>query len=113
MHSKSVLAGIITILLLQPTFAAELIMIDSRACGHCKKFHREVGYGSTTAAQVAPLRRVSPFKKWPADLAGIRPAPFTPVFIVVDRGREVGRFAGYIDEVSFWRRLKPLLAKAG
>ena len=98
-----------------PASAAELIMVDSKACSYCAKFNREVtpGYGSTSAGQSAPLRKVSPYKKWPADLAGVTPAPFTPVFILVDKGREVGRFAGYDGEAKFWSRLKPLLAKLG
>jgi hypothetical protein len=60
---------------------------------------------------VAPLRTVSPLKKWPADLAGIKRAPFTPVFILVDEGREVGRFAGYTTPQAFWSQLQPLIAR--
>lgn len=92
--------------------AAELVMIDQRACAYCVKFHREIGpsYGATMAGQAAPLRRVSPLKKWPADLAGVRPAPFTPVFILVDNGREIGRFVGYDGASNFWNRLEPLIA---
>ena len=95
-----------------PAAAAELVMVYSRTCSYCVKFNKEVApmYASTSAGQVAPLRKVSPYKKWPADLAGVTPAPFTPVFILVDHGREVGRFAGYDGEVKFWSRLKPLLA---
>ena len=93
--------------------AAELVMTDSRACQYCRQFHREVGntYGATPAGKLAPLRPISVYKKWPADLAGIRRAPYTPVFILVDNGREVGRFAGYKSREWFWSKLNPLLAK--
>lgn len=93
--------------------AAELVMTDSRACPYCRQFHREVGdtYAATPAGKVAPLRPVSVYKKWPDDLAGIRRAPYTPVFILVDNGREVGRFAGYKSRAWFWSKLNPLLAK--
>lgn len=93
--------------------AAELIMTNQRSCSYCAKFERELGnvYDQTEAGRIAPLRRVSALKKWPADLAGVTPARATPIFIVVEDGREVGRFAGYVGEEGFWRRLKPILAK--
>ena len=88
-------------------------MVDSRACGYCAKFRSELAdvYARSAPGQVAPLRRVSAFKKWPADLAGVTRTPFAPVFIVVDDGREVGRFAGYNGAEGFWNRLEPLIAR--
>jgi len=93
--------------------AAQLVMTDHRACRYCAQFNREVGkvYSQTEAGQLAPLRRVSRLKKWPSDLATITPAYHTPVFILVENGREVGRFAGYIGEEAFWQQLNPLLAR--
>ena len=91
--------------------AAELVMVELRSCPFCAKFDREVApaYASTTAGKLAPLRRVSPLKHWPNDLAGIRPAPYTPVFILVDKGREIGRFVGYSGAEGFWAKLGPLI----
>jgi thioredoxin-related protein len=96
-----------------PSGAAQLLMTDHRACRYCAQFNREVGkvYSKTEAGELAPLRRVSRLKKWPADLAAITPAYHTPVFILVEDGREVGRFAGYVGEEAFWQQLNPLLAK--
>jgi hypothetical protein len=76
------------------------------------KFRREVGptYDATEAGKVAPLRRVSPLKRWPSDLAGITPVPYTPVFILVDHGREIGRFAGYTGADAFRSQLNRLMA---
>ena len=93
--------------------SAELIMVAQRACGYCANFDRELGsqYDSTVAGQIAPLRRVSPLKPWPVDLAAVTPVHMTPVFIVVDGGKEVGRFPGYDGEEGFWQRLNPILAK--
>ena len=111
------LAGAFALALLSalPARAAELIMVDSRACSYCARFNSEVapGYAASAFGRTAPLRKVSPYKKWPADLAGVTPSPFTPVFILVDNGREVGRFAGYDGESKFWSRLQPLLKKLG
>jgi thioredoxin-related protein len=96
-----------------PSGAAQLLMTEHRACRYCAQFNREVGkvYSETEAGELAPLRRVSRLKKWPADLAAITPAYHTPVFILVEDGREVGRFAGYVGEEAFWQQLNPLLAK--
>ena len=92
--------------------AAELVMIDSRACSYCAKFKREImpGYAGTPAGLVAPLRLVSPLRKWPADLRGVKQTPFAPVFILVDNGREVGRFFGYASAQTFWAKLNPLIS---
>jgi hypothetical protein len=93
--------------------AAELVMLDMRSCSYCAKFRRDVAptYAATEAGRVAPLRLVSPLKKWPQDLAGVTPARYTPVFILVDQGREVGRFAGYTTPQAFWAKLNGLLAR--
>ena len=56
--------------------AAELVMVDLRTCTYCAKFRRRgcADLYATEAGKVAPLRRVSPLKRWPDDLAAIRPA---------------------------------------
>lgn len=112
---KTLAAMMFVLLSIVPAQAAELIMVNSRSCGYCASFNREVAptYNATAAGRLAPLRKVSPLKKWPADLAGVAPTTFAPVFILVDDGREVGRIFGYPSESHFWGKLKPLLAKLG
>jgi thioredoxin-related protein len=39
------------------------------------------------------------------------PVRYTPTFVVVDHGHEVGRITGYIDDESFWGLLDALAAK--
>jgi len=91
--------------------AAELVMIDSAACGYCQRFKRDVAptYASTSLGKRAPLRPVSVWKKWPQDLKAVKPVRFTPVFILVDDGKEVGRMYGYKGRNDFWARLEVLL----
>jgi thioredoxin-related protein len=93
--------------------AAELVMVDSKACAYCNKFRREVAgdYVKSDAGRIAPLRTVYARKKWPEDLAAVTPADQTPVFILVEDGQEIGRFPGYTGVKAFWSHLNPLLAK--
>ncbi|NGX99515.1 MAG: thioredoxin family protein, partial [Candidatus Afipia apatlaquensis] len=39
------------------------------------------------------------------------PVRFTPTFIVVDNGREIGRITGYSNDNAFWGLLDALAAK--
>jgi thioredoxin-related protein len=94
--------------------ALQLIMVDSRRCQYCREFNREVAphYNSMATGQMAPLRHVNGARRWPADLANVTPAYGTPTFILVDNGREVGRFAGYANPQIFWRTLDRLMSYA-
>jgi thioredoxin-related protein len=92
--------------------AAELVMIDSAACGYCQRFNRDIAltYASTSLGKRAPLRPVSVWNKWPQDLSAVKPVRFTPVFILVDDGKEIGRMYGYKGKEDFWGRLEVLLS---
>src|SRR5688500_16240905 len=100
MKALQMAVALLALILTRPADAAELVMLDDRACVYCRQFHREVGrdYSNTGAGETAPLRKVNRWRKWPEDLGAVAPAYFTPVFILVDEGREVGRFAGYTTE---------------
>ena len=50
-------------------------------------------------SQLELLARGQPL---PADLAGIDPGAFTPTFVVVDQGREIGRIRGYPGDAFFF-----------
>ena len=39
------------------------------------------------------------------------PVRFTPTFVVVDQGREIGRITGYSNDNAFWGLLDALAAK--
>ena len=56
------------------------------------------------------MRRVDITEPWPEDLAGIRKERFTPTFVLVDDGKEIGRLRGYVGDEFFWYRLGELLA---
>jgi thioredoxin-related protein len=93
--------------------AAELLMFEQAGCSWCEAFDREIApvYGRTEEGLRAPLRRVDTAGQLPPDLAFIEPERLTPLFVLVDRGREIGRIRGYPGEDHFWGLLGVLLKK--
>lgn len=95
-----------------PAFAAELVMYTRNGCPFCLRFEREVApvYAKTPEGKAAPLRRVD----LPA--GGVRgeglrePVIATPTFVLVDKGEEVGRITGYLNDDMFWGLLGRLVA---
>lgn len=98
---------------LAPVSAAELVMFERAGCAWCEAFDREIApiYPKTEEGLRAPLRRVDTEKPVPPDLAFIDSERFTPVFVLVDRGREIGRIRGYPGEDFFWGLLGELVKK--
>ena len=108
------LAGILALILtLAPADAAELVMFTQRGCVWCQKFEREIApaYDKTTEGKRAPLRRVDIAKPLPPDLAFILRERFTPVFVLIDNGREFGRIRGYPGDTFFYGLLDNLIAQ--
>lgn len=93
--------------------AAELIMVEAGGCHWCEVWDEEIGvvYHRTSAGKVAPLRRVDLHKKLPEDLSFLKQLAFSPTFIVVNKGVEVGRITGYPGESFFWGQLEIILKK--
>jgi thioredoxin-related protein len=93
--------------------AAELVMFEQTGCAWCKAFDREIApiYGKTEEGLRAPLRRVDSSRAVPPDLAFIETERLTPLFVLVDRGREIGRIRGYPGEDHFWGLLGELMKK--
>lgn len=95
--------------------AAELVMFESPGCSWCDAWNREVGaiYDMTSEARLAPLRRVDLSGPRPDDLTGIVGIVYTPTFVLIEDGREVGRILGYPGESHFWGLLGIELGKLG
>ncbi len=114
------LAALVALLALgpaEPGIAAQrgrgdvyLLMVEDPNCPHCLRWNREVGvtYDKTPEGRMAPLvrRRIGD-----AGLDGFSRVAYTPTFILVKSGREVGRIVGYPGADFFWQLLDALLGK--
>jgi len=96
-----------------PAAAAELVMFEAAGCPYCARWNREVApiYPKTVEGKRAPLRRVDIAAPRPADLAAIGGVVYTPTFVLMDGGREIGRIVGYGGDEIFWSLLTDLVAK--
>ena len=96
-----------------PARAAELLMFETRGCPWCAAWHREVGpgYPKSTEGQRAPLRRLDLADTAKAGIIFATPITASPTFVLVDKGREIGRVTGYPGADFFWGLLAQLVAK--
>ncbi len=103
-----------TVLAAAPAAAQQLLMFDSPNCEWCEAWEQDVGviYDKTPQGRSLPLRRLPLADGLPADVAVNRPVIYTPTFILVESGREVGRITGYPGEDFFWSLLDELLAES-
>ena len=93
--------------------AAELLMFEQKACPFCAAFNREIApdYLRSRAGGIAPLRHVDIYESRTGGIDGLEPAVFTPTFVLVDKGREVGRLLGYPGRRFFYPEIRMLLDK--
>ncbi len=92
--------------------AAELVVFERKGCSWCVVWNKDVapGYPNTPEGKRAPLRRVDTRAARPADLAHVQVSG-TPTFVLMDKGREVGRIDGYMSSMFFWAQLDELIGK--
>ena len=108
-----IFAALLLLLFAQPAHAADLVMFEQRGCVWCQKFDREIApaYDKTTEGKRAPLRRLDIAQPAPADLSFIKRERFTPVFVLIDEGHEIGRIRGYPGDTFFWGLLANLIER--
>src|SRR5438552_1423498 len=110
---RFVSALLLALLLAPAARSAELVMFEQKGCVWCQKFDREIApaYDKTTEGKRAPLRRLDIAQPVPADLPSIPRERFTPVFVLIDAGREIGRIRGYPGDTFFWGLLANLIER--
>ena len=91
--------------------AAEMVLVEEIGCPWCAKWHREIGpiYPKTEEGKIAPLRTIDISERNPDTFDYARRVVFTPTFVLVDDGRELGRLEGYAGDEFFWVMLAKLL----
>ncbi|WP_281927532.1 hypothetical protein [Roseibium album] len=90
-----------------------LLMAEEEGCYWCGKWDEEIAhiYPKTAEGKTAPLRRFELHGKTP-DVAFEKSIHFTPTFILVQNGVEVGRIEGYPGEDFFWGLLGIMFERA-
>lgn len=93
--------------------AAELIMYRTAGCAWCATWDQVIGpiYPKTEVGRRAPLRMVDLDTAKDSSVILQRPVRYSPTFVLVDDGREVGRIEGYPGEDFFWGLLENLVLK--
>jgi hypothetical protein len=100
----------LTLGLTGPLRAAELIMVEQHGCHWCEQWNAEIApaYPNTEEGARAPLRRVL-ISDLPEDVEFTSRPVFTPTFVLVHEGQELGRMEGYAGDEFFWFLLGQLL----
>jgi thioredoxin-related protein len=91
--------------------ALELVMVERAGCAWCVRWNAEVApiYPKTPEGARAPLRRHDLANGQPATAAA--PVRYTPTFLLLREGREIGRITGYQDDATFWGLLSGLMRR--
>lgn len=88
-----------------------LLLVEDRGCPYCARWDRDVGpvYARSPEGRFSPL--VRRYRGSP-DVAFLG-VMFSPTFVVLKDGEEIGRIVGYSGPDFFWSELSPLLDAAG
>jgi hypothetical protein len=89
-----------------------LLLVQDPGCPYCARWDEEVrpGYERSPEGRFAPL--VRRLRSHP-DVAAFPGVVYSPTFIVLRDGREVGRLIGYPGADFFWAQIGEILLKAG
>jgi thioredoxin-related protein len=99
-----------------PSAPVELLMFERQGCAWCIRWEREIApvYPRSQEGRIAPLRRINVDNGAPSHAeVGSRlnaTVLYTPTFVLVEKGREIGRITGYAGPEQFWGLLGSLLA---
>ncbi len=88
-----------------------LVMVEQPGCIYCRAWDDEISaiYPQTAEGKLAPLTRIQLRAPLPEDMRFDRPAGFTPTFVLLQDGGEIGRIEGYPGQDFFWGLLNQML----
>jgi hypothetical protein len=89
----------------------QLLMFEEPGCIWCARWNEDVGgeYPITPEGQLAPLSRLQLRDPLPDNISLTSRPRYTPTFVVLQDGTEVGRIEGYPGEDFFWGLLGRIL----
>ena len=113
---RTVFAWVVAACLAAPSLVwadTYLLMAEEDGCFWCAKWNEEISliYPKTSAGRTAPLRRYDLHSETP-DVTFVQRVHFTPTFVLVQDGTEVGRIEGYPGEDFFWGLLTMMFERA-
>ena len=116
MKKLAALLALLCIVLTVPAARAaevEMLMLEQPGCVWCARFNKEIApaWPNTEEGKRAPLRRVDITLPWPEDLKAVTPERFTPTFVLMQNGKEIGRIRGYPGDQFFWYLAGELIGK--
>ena len=115
MLQKTLILAVLAATLVWPARvqASELVMFERDGCVWCQRWDRDVGsiYDKTAEAKLLPLRRINAESPAARGITLASPVHYTPTFVVVDNGREIGRITGYVNDDAFWGLLAALATR--
>lgn len=112
---RAALAALAALIIGPAAEAADLIMVEEAGCMWCARWNREISeiYPKTPEGRAAPLRRIDLHGPRPSDVTFKGALAFTPTFVLVEDGVELGRIEGYPGEDFFWGLLGKMLNDNG
>lgn len=94
----------------EAAWALELVFFTRPGCPYCLKWEKELApiYEKSEEGQRAPLRRWD-LSEGSSSYRLAYPVRYTPTFVLVENGVEIGRITGYINDDMFWGMLGKML----
>ena len=111
---RSLVVLLATLLPAKAMAEAELLMAEEAGCPYCARWDAEIAaiYPKTPEGKTAPLTRYDLREGTPEGITLSRRVNFTPTFILLRDGSEVGRIEGYPGEDFFWALLAEIFRDA-
>lgn len=114
MTLKALVLAVATLIPVSALSDPVLLMAEEKGCYWCAKWNQEIAhiYPKTAEGRTAPLERYDLHSEKP-DVVFDKRVHFTPTFILVEDGKELGRIEGYPGEDFFWGLLAMMFERAG
>jgi len=110
---KTLAIALLSVVPISASAETTLWMAEENGCYWCAQWNEDIAhiFPKTAEGRTAPLQRYNLHGDTP-EINLVRPVSFTPTFILVENGTEVGRIEGYPGEDFFWGLLTMMFERA-